>query len=259
VKLIGSGIGLAHEYRAARKTNATNATPTVGESSRSAAERSAPINEAPPVYVELSETDADEMIANGHAVPADHNDKKGDYKNENGEYPRDVKTQHEGNDVDDVGGEEDNDGDERHGDDEEQWDLDDAVEEQLAHTPSEDEPVPDYNVLVDNFMRAHAPPAYAQTGKLPFPVIIPQRRPRDKTRGFIRAYAPVLENCGIDQQMFLDFLKTFHQSSASSPWLDVVNIGAVGAGFAPSGIATAVSIAVRVATGVAMEVQQRTR
>jgi hypothetical protein len=69
----------------------------------------------------------------------------------------------------------------------------------------------------------------------------------------------VLEDCGIDQATFLDFLKTFHQSSKEDPWLNVVNLAAAGVGFAPSAIAMGVSIAVQFAVGVAMEVQRRTR
>jgi len=139
--------------------------------------------------------------------------------------------------------------------------LDDAVEEQeqLGLTLSEQESAQDVNQLTDEFMRSHPPPAYAVQGggKLPFPVILPQRRPRDKKRGFVRAYAPVLENCGIDQATFLDFLKTFHASSKASPWLTVVNIAAAGAGMAPG--AMVASIAVQVAVGVAREVQVRTK
>ena len=49
--------------------------------------------------------------------------------------------------------------------------------------------------------------------KLQCPVVIPQRRPGSKTRGFIRAYAPVLLDYGIDQETFLTFLKAFHKAS----------------------------------------------
>jgi len=146
--------------------------------------------------------------------------------------------------------------------DEEQWELDDAVEENTPHTPSDEDSPQDADQLTDAFMRSHPPPAYAPSetgGRLPCPVIIPQRRPRDKKRGFVRAYAPVLEDCGIDQASFLDFLKTFHSASKASPGLTVINIAAAGAGMAPSAIAMGVSIAVQVAVGVAMEVQSRTR
>ena len=49
--------------------------------------------------------------------------------------------------------------------------------------------------------------------KLPCPVIIPQRRPGKRDRGFVRAYAPVLNNCGISQEVFLKFLKDWNTAS----------------------------------------------
>jgi hypothetical protein len=69
----------------------------------------------------------------------------------------------------------------------------------------------------------------------------------------------VLEDCGIDQNTFLDFLKTFPAASKSSPWLPVINIAAAGAGLVSNPIAMGFSIAVRFAVGVAMEMQSRTR
>ena len=49
--------------------------------------------------------------------------------------------------------------------------------------------------------------------RLTCPVIIPQRRPGSKSRGFMRAYAPVLADYDINEETFLDFLKTFHKRS----------------------------------------------
>ena len=84
-------------------------------------------------------------------------------------------------------------------------------------------------ILVDEFMKTHPLPLLfdaAKSGDLPCPVIIPQRRPRDWTRGFMRAYAPVLADCGISQDIFLDFLKTFHAVNRHLPLLKVVNSAA---------------------------------
>jgi hypothetical protein len=95
---------------------------------------------------------------------------------------------------------------------------------------------------------------------LPRPVILPQRRPNSKSRGFVRAYAPDLWYYkGIDQQTFLAFLKDFHTSSQASPVFQVVNVAAMAAGFAPSAIAMAVSAAVVAASRAAIEVQGRYR
>lgn len=260
VKLIGSGIGLASEAIAAHKAEKAERAANVnaGEGSSSSQSSRPPISQEtsrsinpgyddlPPQYAEVTDQQADQLIAKGKAVPLDSK-----------EELRLAQKLHEANLQD-----EDDDATSEEGD-EEQWDLDDAIE---AETPSaEDGPATRTNEqIIDGFMRDHPPPAYTERatsprGQLPCPVIIPQRRPRDKKRGFVRAYAPVLEDCGIDQAAFLDFLKAFHQSSKEDPWLNVVNLAAAGAGFVPSPIAMGVSIAVQFAVGVAMEVQRRTR
>lgn len=140
--------------------------------------------------------------------------------------------------------------------DEDDWDLDEAAE--LASPPSYDQTLD--NDDIPALTRSVLKGAKAPTGvNLPLPVIIPQRRPRDKKRGFVRAYAPVLEDTGIDQDTFLRFLKAFHQSSQSSKYWDVIFISAGIAGFAPSAIAMAVSTAVQIAAGTAKELQARKR
>jgi hypothetical protein len=93
----------------------------------------------------------------------------------------------------------------------------------------EDGPSRDAELLIDEFIRFHPPPPYSKyptTGNLPCPVIIPQRRPRDWKRGFMRAYAPVLGDCGVSQDMFLDFLKTFDAVNKQLPLLQVINAAA---------------------------------
>ena len=47
---------------------------------------------------------------------------------------------------------------------------------------------------------------------LPYPVILPQRRPESKAHGFVRAYAPDLAGCGINQTTWLKFLTDFEES-----------------------------------------------
>lgn len=96
--------------------------------------------------------------------------------------------------------------------------------------------------------------------RLPLPVILPQRRPNDKSRGFLRAYAPDLgEYKGIDEDTFLKFLKQFHQASQASGYFQVINIAALGASFAPSLIAMAVATSVQLASQAASEAQSRYR
>ncbi|KAM0178170.1 hypothetical protein ACHAPF_003809 [Botrytis cinerea] len=241
VKLIGSGVGLVsetiHHHRNKSSSNLPQASSN-GESSRAGAQSNHQYNDAPPQYVELSAEDADRMMARGQAVPVNEKEKQN------------LEKEYEHDDSSDTESEEG---------DEEAWALDEATDRSGPATPSE-ESTQDANELVDVFMRNHPPPAYsAEKSRLPCPVILPQRRPRDKKRGFIRAYAPVLEDCGVDQAAFLDFLKTFYQASKASPWLQVINAAAGIVGFVPGPITMGVSIATQFAVGVAMELQSRSR
>ena len=103
--------------------------------------------------------------------------------------------------------------------DENAWDLDDAATEYTSqrHDAGTNGPEPGVGEIIQTFVHEHPPPAYSSEGpgicQLPFPVIIPQRRPQNKSRGFVRAYAPVLSDCGIDQNTFIDFLKSFDKAS----------------------------------------------
>ena len=112
--------------------------------------------------------------------------------------------------------------------DEWSWALDDA---QTELGEDESEIVPRYE-SADAFISTHPiPEGAAHLGRLPLPVVLPQRRPKARARGFVRAYAPVLENAGIDQKTWLSFLDLFQKSSAANPLLDAINLAAF-AGFA---------------------------
>ncbi|KZZ97586.1 hypothetical protein AAL_03550 [Moelleriella libera RCEF 2490] len=113
----------------------------------------------------------------------------------------------------------------------------------------------------DEFLRNYAAPSVpdgTSVGRLPRPVILPQKRPKTRSRGFIRAYAPCLEGCGISQDMFLDFLKAFDSSTQASPWLDVLNLAGWGLAFAPH-FPIVVGIAVQLSIMAAKDIQNRTR
>ena len=160
--------------------------------------------------------------------------------------------------------------------DENQWDLDDAQQE-LSGGASPDEEPPEYTVgemsapkkpapegasITEAFLKRYPPPALAHDAQpLLLPVIIPQRRPKDRTRGFIRAYAPELEVRGIDQAMFLDFLQTFEKASAASPWINAINLASIATTWIPDGfgISLAVGLAIQMSVKVAMDLQSRSR
>lgn len=92
---------------------------------------------------------------------------------------------------------------------EEDWELDDAAEEADPSMYAEKTEQTANDELL--CILAHLPPNPAQ--RLPCPVIMPQRRPRNKARGFVRAYAPVLGDCEIDQAACLALLNSFDNSS----------------------------------------------
>jgi hypothetical protein len=85
--------------------------------------------------------------------------------------------------------------------------------------------------------------------RLPYPIIIPQRRPGDKSRGFARAYPSDLDRYGIDQDTFLRFLKSFHSASHASPALYTLYVAAS----ATSPIHGLTTLAVSLAVTIALE------
>lgn len=158
--------------------------------------------------------------------------------------------------------------------DDQDWALDDAAEElTAARSPSDEAPPPSYEAaqaeqpvqqVVDNFVATHLSEAQQTDGTLrriplPCPVIVPQRRPKQKARGFIRAYAPVLQDSGIDQRTFIDFVDALDKAATASPVFTAINVAAAGAGMVPEPIAQGVSAAVQVTVGVASEIQKRHR
>lgn len=157
---------------------------------------------------------------------------------------------------------------------EEQWALDEAQEELLhptrGHLDSSEDSGPQERVdeddLAHRFTSAYpAPPPYSATQdgnetslpQLSAPVVLPQRRPKNRDRGFIRAYAPALNDCGIDQDMFIDFLNTAEKACQGSPWLNAINLASIGTMWLPSITGIAVSIAIQIATDVAIAVDGR--
>lgn len=144
---------------------------------------------------------------------------------------------------------------------EEEWALDDVQDEIIAGS-SEQDSVSNIKDIEDTFIRNHPPPSdlkHAPAGKLSLLVVLPQRRPRDRSRGFIRAYAPMLENCGIDQATWLGFLDTFQKSSAANPWLNAINLASIGTMFIPHFAGVIVGYAIQQATNIAIELQARER
>lgn len=103
--------------------------------------------------------------------------------------------------------------------DEAAWELDEMAErvmppsyEEATTLPTESDIKSKEDEMIQSMVKM-AGPLPQPVGHIPCPVIIPQRRPRKKGRGFVRAYAPVLKDCGIDQEVFLRFLADWEKSS----------------------------------------------
>ena len=152
-------------------------------------------------------------------------------------------------------------------DEEDQWALDDAqsaitgLDEQLtdegqASNPSPEEMSRKVPLIMESFISRHPPPPpefWITTGDLPLPVILPQRRPGNKARGFIRAYAPSLDDAGIDQETFMDFLNCFDHAMKASPVFTAINIATMVPQFVPSITAKLVGKAAQVAVQAAQQ------
>lgn len=86
--------------------------------------------------------------------------------------------------------------------DDEYWDLDEL---QSDHATVEIQSHSAIDAITSN-SSSHL------VGYLQYPVVLPQKRPSNKTRGFVTAYAPQLTECGVSQTAFLDFLDRFEKS-----------------------------------------------
>nr|QJD20771.1 hypothetical protein [Aspergillus versicolor] len=152
-----------------------------------------------------------------------------------------------------------------------QWALDEIQDDVSRISDSEDDDDDNNNDndnkkkirnpahLADDFLKRYPPPAPESTSSpLPLPVIIPQRRPGVRVRGFVRAYAPDLERCGIDQDTFMDFLVTFTRASRAPQWMGAFNLTAAAAFALPGhAMGAGVGFAIQVVNAIAMEMRGR--
>ncbi|RAH79592.1 hypothetical protein BO86DRAFT_342887 [Aspergillus japonicus CBS 114.51] len=145
------------------------------------------------------------------------------------------------------------------------WQLDEAQEQVMKspeYTPRKSKQgTANPDKVIAAFLLRRPPPAVPLNPNtaLPYPVAIPQRRPKDKKRGFIRAYAPDLESVGIDQDTWFDMIETLNEASLANPWINAINLASIAATPLPFAISTAISVAIMVATDVAIEAQSRYR
>ncbi|KAK6001229.1 hypothetical protein QM012_002560 [Aureobasidium pullulans] len=146
---------------------------------------------------------------------------------------------------------------------EEAWELDEAQNELIGDLEMQSAAeANDPGTLADAFI-SRLPAEISPPGpsfpreKLPSPIIIPQRRPKDRSRGLVRAYPPILETRGIDQATFIDFIETFNKSTQATKWIAALNLASIGTIWLPTVTSILVSMAITAATTAAMEVQGR--
>lgn len=151
-------------------------------------------------------------------------------------------------------------------DNEEEWQLDDAQAELSRDTYQSPSPpsTPEKNLaLADNFIRTHPLPVYPesppQAARLTLPIVLTQRRPKARGRGFIKAYAPILEGVGIDEAAFLDFIDKLNKAVEPSPWIQAINLASFAAQHVPLAVSMAISVALKLAADAASEVHSRSK
>lgn len=96
--------------------------------------------------------------------------------------------------------------------------------------------------------------------RLPKAVVIPQRRPSDRARGFVRAYAPDLLRCDIDQATFLRFIDGLNRSVACNAAVEAVGLAGEAVGAVPGSEfvgAPIIGTALQVAAGAYKEINAR--
>ncbi|KAK1537798.1 hypothetical protein CPAR01_07911 [Colletotrichum paranaense] len=91
--------------------------------------------------------------------------------------------------------------------------------------------------------------------RLSLPVLVPQRRPEKRARGFIQAYAPMLVDFNINQDTFLDFIDTLNKSLEPNPWISAVNLAGFAGEALPDPASLLFGFAFEAATVAAMEGQ----
>lgn len=99
----------------------------------------------------------------------------------------------------------------------------------------------------------------SSNSKLQIPVFLPQRRPKTRSRGFVRAYAPALDEVGIDRETFLDFLDTFNKVLEPNSWLYAINLAELATAAVPEPAMMLVGVGLGLAVDATIEAQSRSK
>ncbi|KAI8188135.1 hypothetical protein K4K51_007478 [Colletotrichum sp. SAR 10_75] len=115
--------------------------------------------------------------------------------------------------------------------------------------------------LAQAFLKRHPSPSEGRgtSTRIELPVVVPQRRPKKRARGFVRAYTPILANADIDEGSFLDFIDTFNKALEPNPYLYAMNLAGLAGMATPEPFMLVVGVAVAFATDATMEAQSRSK
>ncbi|KAI8712346.1 hypothetical protein NCS52_01332400 [Fusarium sp. LHS14.1] len=112
--------------------------------------------------------------------------------------------------------------------------------------------------VANAFLQGHPFESQADPNtKLALPVILPQRRPKDRGRGFVRAYAPVLEDVGINQETFLDLVDSFNKSLEPNPHLYAINLTGLASMAAPEPFTMLIGASIDILSFMTVEAHSR--
>lgn len=148
------------------------------------------------------------------------------------------------------------------------WNRDDTVRRTdtsgstTAHkTESDEKKSKEPKDLANAFISRHPRPLTVPTTRtnIELPMVLPQRRPKTRARGFVRAYSPVLAAAGIDQDTFLDFIDTFNKALEPNPYLNAINLAGLAGLAAPEPFTLVVGVAVSLVTDATIEAQSRSK
>jgi hypothetical protein len=124
----------------------------------------------------------------------------------------------------------------------------------LINTAIEEEADTATTLFIESNSKVSVAPSY---GELAYPVVVPQRRPGNKERGFMKAYAPILSQYDITQEHFHEFIDALNKAVRASKWIAAVQIAAFGASFVPNQISMGAIAAVQIVSAVAAKAQIR--
>jgi hypothetical protein len=102
-------------------------------------------------------------------------------------------------------------------------------------------------------------PTLQDPDALPSPILLPQKRPSTRSRGFLLAHPPPshLSALNITAATFLDFITSFNKSLEPNPYLHAINLAGFAGSAVPEPAGMLLGVGVELATEAALEASSR--